>query len=61
MFTYKLGGKNGSTHTLEVADDLVVVRTKDNKELQDAVKSKSARPTNTKPPGAVARPGAGAI
>ena len=43
MYTYKHGGKNGSTHHLDVADDLIVVRTKDNKELEAAIKSKPGK------------------
>jgi subtilisin family serine protease len=48
MYTYKLGGKNGSTHRLEVADDLVVVRTEKNIELKLAIKSKPAKTTLAK-------------
>ncbi len=45
MYSYKFGGKDGSTFDLDIADDLVVVRTKKNKTLSDAIKSKSAKNT----------------
>jgi hypothetical protein len=45
MYSYKFGGKDGSTFDLDIADDLVVVRTKKNKILSDAIKSKSAKNT----------------
>ena len=45
MYSYKFGGKDGSTFDLDIADDLVVVRTKKNKTLSDAIKSRSAKNT----------------
>ena len=43
MYTYMYGGKQGTKHHVDVADDLVVVRTKDCKELRDVVKSKRGK------------------
>lgn len=43
MYSYKYGGKNGTTIRLELADDLVVVRTKKNKTLAQAVQSKQGK------------------
>ena len=43
MYSYRHGGKEGSPQYLEVADDLVVVRTKDNKKLSEAIKSKKGK------------------
>jgi len=43
IYNYKHGGKEGALHTLEVADDLVVVRTKDNKKLHEAVESNEGK------------------
>ena len=45
MYSYKFGGKDGSKFDLDIADDLVVVRTKKNKALSDAIKSRSAKNT----------------
>jgi subtilisin family serine protease len=45
MYSYKFGGKDGSISVLDVADDLVVVRTKKNKALSDAIQSKAAKNT----------------
>jgi len=43
MYTYKYGGKQGTTHYVDIAEDLVVVRTKGDKKLDDAIKSKSGK------------------
>lgn len=43
MYTFRYGGKNGSPVQLDIADDLVVVRTRENKALADAIKSKTAQ------------------
>ena len=43
MYTYKHGGRHGVAQHLEIADDLVVVRTKDKKELDQAIKSKQGK------------------
>ncbi|MCP4263690.1 MAG: S8 family serine peptidase [Planctomycetes bacterium] len=43
MYTYMYGGKQGTKHHVEVADDLIVVRTKDCKGLDEAVKSKRGK------------------
>ncbi len=43
MYTYKYGGKQGTTHHVDVADDLVVVRTKGDKALSDAIESKEGK------------------
>ena len=43
MYNYRHGGKEGSPQYLEIAEDLVVVRTKDNKSLNEAIKSKNGK------------------
>jgi subtilisin family serine protease len=43
MYSYKYGGKEGTAFKLDIADDLLVVRTKKNKSLSDAISSKSAK------------------
>lgn len=43
MYTYKHGGRHGVAQHLEIADDLVVVRTKDHKELDTVIKSKEGK------------------
>ena len=43
MYSYKYGGKEGATFELDIADDLLVVRTKENKSLAEAITSKSAK------------------
>ena len=43
MYSYKHGGKEGLPQYLKVAEDLVVVRTKDNKKLSEAIKSKEGK------------------
>jgi len=37
MYTYTLGGKNGRKYTLRVSENLVAVRTKNSRDLKDAV------------------------
>ncbi len=39
MYTYKYGGKKGAEVQLDIADDLLVVRTRKNKSLPDAIAS----------------------
>jgi subtilisin family serine protease len=43
MYSYNYGGKTGSRYQLEEAEDLLVVRTKQHKSIQDAVKSVAAK------------------
>lgn len=43
MFRFRYGGKKGETQSLEVADDMVVVRTRDVASLPEAVESKEGR------------------
>ncbi|MCG8308094.1 MAG: S8 family serine peptidase [Cytophagales bacterium] len=43
MYTYNYGGKNGTTHFAEVAEDLVVVRTKENMPLASAITAPKAK------------------
>jgi subtilisin family serine protease len=43
MYTFKYGGKKGTQVQLDIADDLVVVRTRENKALPEAIKSKTAK------------------
>ena len=43
MYSYKYGGKEGTTFNLDIAEDLVVVRTKKNKDISEAITSKSAQ------------------
>jgi len=43
MYAYKLGGKQGTTHYVDIGEDLVIVRTKDDKKLEDAITSKEGK------------------
>jgi subtilisin family serine protease len=43
MYSYKYGGQNGTTQTLAISDDCFVVRTADNRELDEAVDSAPAK------------------
>ncbi len=43
MYTYQYGGKEGAEFRLDIADDLVVVRTKANRALSEAIESKTAK------------------
>ncbi len=43
MYTYKYGGNEGTSFHLDIAEDLVVVRTKKNKDISKAITSKSAK------------------
>ena len=43
MYTYTLGGKNGKKYTLRESDDLVAVRTKNSRDLKNAVISDNGK------------------
>lgn len=43
MYSYKYGGKEGPAQYLEVAEDLVVVRTKENQKINEAIGSQKGK------------------
>jgi subtilisin family serine protease len=42
MYSFKYGGKDGAEHEVDIADDLVVVRTRDGMSLEEAITSPEA-------------------